>query len=58
MLGRDITCTIPVSIYEAILGAEIEAPTATGKVVLKIQPLTQPGRVYRLKGMGLAGQIN
>jgi DnaJ-class molecular chaperone len=55
VLGRDITCTIPVSIYEAILGAEIEAPTATGKVVLKIQPLTQPGRVYRLKGMGLAG---
>jgi DnaJ-class molecular chaperone len=22
---------------------------------MKIQPLTQPGRVYRLKGLGLAG---
>jgi molecular chaperone DnaJ len=53
--GRDVTCTIPVTIYEAMLGAEIQAPCATGKVTLKIQPLTQPGRVYRLKGMGLAG---
>lgn len=53
--GRDVTCTIPVTIYEAMLGAEIQAPCATGKVTLKIQPLTQPGRVYRLKGMGLCG---
>jgi DnaJ-class molecular chaperone len=53
--GRDVTCTVPVTIYEAMLGAEIQAPCATGKVTLKIQPLTQPGRVYRLKGMGLCG---
>jgi DnaJ-class molecular chaperone len=55
VLGRDITCTVPVTIYEAVLGAEVEAPCATGRVVLKIQPLTQPGRTYRLKGLGLAG---
>ncbi|HEY9783907.1 MAG TPA: DnaJ C-terminal domain-containing protein [Candidatus Obscuribacterales bacterium] len=55
ILGRDITCTVPVTIYEAVLGAEIDIPTATGKAVMKIQPLTQPGRVYRLKGLGLAG---
>lgn len=53
--GKDISCTVPVNLYEAILGAEIEAPTPTGKVVMKIQPLTQRGRVYRLKGLGLAG---
>jgi len=35
--------------------SEIEVPCATGKVVMKIQPLTQSGRVYRLKGLGLAG---
>ena len=52
---KDITCLVPVTLYEAILGAEIEVPTATGKVMMKIQPLTQPGRVYRLKGLGLAG---
>jgi DnaJ-class molecular chaperone len=55
MIGRDITCTVPVTFLEAILGGEIEVPTATGKVVMKIQPLTQSGKVYRLKGMGLAG---
>jgi DnaJ-class molecular chaperone len=52
--GKNITCTLPVSLYEAVLGAEIEIPTATGKVVMKLQPLTQPGRVYRLKGLGIA----
>ena len=54
MKGKNITCTLPVSLYEAVLGAEIEIPTATGKVVMKLQPLTQPGRVYRLKGLGIA----
>jgi len=39
----------------SVLGSEIEVPCATGKVVMKIQPLTQSGRVYRLKGLGLAG---
>lgn len=53
--GKDITVNVPVTLYEAMLGAEIEVPTATGRVVMKIQPLTQPGRVYRLKGLGLCG---
>lgn len=53
--GKDVSCTVPVTIYEAILGGEIEAPTPTGRVVMKIQPLTQRGRVYRLKGLGLGG---
>jgi DnaJ-class molecular chaperone len=55
VLGRDVTCTVPVTIYEAMLGSEIDVPSATGRVVMKIQPLTQSGRVYRLKGLGLAG---
>jgi curved DNA-binding protein len=55
VLGRDITCTVPISIYEAVLGGEVEVPTATGKVIMKVQPRTQSGRVYRLKGLGLAG---
>ncbi len=55
VLGRDITCTVPVTIYEAVLGAEVEVPTATGKVIMRVQPKTQTGQVYRLKGLGLAG---
>ena len=55
VLGRDVACTIPVTLLEAVLGGEVECPTPTGKVIMKLQPLTQSGRVYRLKGMGLAG---
>lgn len=55
VVGRDVSCTVPVNLYEAIMGGEVEAPTPTGKVVMKIQPLTQRGRVYRLKGLGVGG---
>jgi DnaJ-class molecular chaperone len=53
--GRDICCTVPITIYEAVLGSEIEVPTATGRVIMNVRPLSQHGRVYRLKGLGLAG---
>jgi curved DNA-binding protein len=52
---RDLCCTVPITILEAVLGGEIQVPTATGKVIMKIQPLTQNGKQYRLKGMGLGG---
>jgi DnaJ-class molecular chaperone len=55
VLGKEIKCVVPITIYEAMLGAEIQVPTATGKVSMKIQPLTQQGRMHRLKGLGLAG---
>ncbi len=55
VIEKDIECVVPVTIYEAMLGGEIQVPTATGKVAMKIQPLTQQGRTYRLKGLGLAG---
>jgi molecular chaperone DnaJ len=53
--GKNITCTVVVSLYEAVLGTEVEVPTATGKVLMKLHPLTPPGKVYRLRGLGLAG---
>lgn len=53
--GRDICCTVPITLYEAVLGSEIEVPTATGRVIMNVRPLSQHGRVYRLKGLGLAG---
>jgi len=55
IVGRDLCCTVPVTVVEAVLGGEIQVPTGTGKVVMKIQPLSQSGRVYRLKGIGLGG---
>jgi DnaJ-class molecular chaperone len=53
--GNNLTCTISVPLYDAILGSEIEVPVATGKVMMKLHPLTQSGKIYRLRGLGLAG---
>lgn len=55
VMGKEIKCVVPITIYEAMLGAEIQVPTATGRVSMRIQPLTQQGRMHRLKGLGLAG---
>lgn len=53
--GKDLSCTVPITVLEAVLGGEIQVPTATGKVIMKVQPLTQNGKQYRLKGLGLRG---
>lgn len=52
--GDDLTCDCPLTIDEAVLGAKIEVPTLTGRVQLTIPPGTSSGRVFRLKGKGIA----
>lgn len=42
-----------VDALNAILGTEIEVPTLSGKVKMKIPSGTQPGTVFRLRGKGL-----
>ena len=49
----DLYCQVPVTVISAIVGTEIEVPTLTGKVKLKIPPGTQNGTVFRLRNMGL-----
>lgn len=39
--------------WEAVLGAEIQVPTLTGRVTIKIAPGTQSGQKLRLRGRGL-----
>lgn len=51
--GADVVCEVPVSFPEAALGAEIEVPTVTGKVTMRLPAGTQSGRVFRLRGKGL-----
>jgi DnaJ-class molecular chaperone len=54
VVGRDLRCELPVWDYEAVLGAEVTAPTAGGgKVSLKIPAGSQGGRVMRLKSRGI-----
>jgi curved DNA-binding protein len=53
--GRNLTLKLPVTPWEAALGATVEVPTLGGSVDLKIPPGTVNGRRLRLKGRGLPG---
>ncbi|WP_372610767.1 DnaJ C-terminal domain-containing protein, partial [Halomonas sp.] len=53
--GRDVHETVPVTPWEAALGASIEAPTPSGPVNLKVPAGSQTGRRLRLKGRGIPG---
>ncbi|RJQ51164.1 MAG: molecular chaperone DnaJ [Actinobacteria bacterium] len=50
--GADILLDVPITFSEAALGAKIQVPTTDGRVVLKVPPGTQAGKVFRLKGKG------
>jgi curved DNA-binding protein len=54
--GGDIYLDLPVTPWEAALGATIQAPTPTGVVDLKIPANSAQGRKMRLKGRGLPGK--
>jgi molecular chaperone DnaJ len=51
--GADLYCTIPVSIAQAALGAELTVPGLIGEEKLKLPEGTQSGAVFRIKGHGL-----
>ncbi|HUF17683.1 MAG TPA: J domain-containing protein [Thermoanaerobaculia bacterium] len=51
--GDNIHTEIPITIREAIRGAEIEIPTIQGPVRAKIPPGTQGGQTFRLSGKGV-----
>ncbi|MGA9855871.1 MAG: molecular chaperone DnaJ [Gammaproteobacteria bacterium] len=51
--GADLICEVPVSFMTAVLGGELEVPTLDGRVVLKIPPETQAGKILRLRAKGV-----
>jgi len=51
--GNDLYYTIPISITQATLGAEIKVPTFRGQERLRIPEGTQNGTVFRLRGSGM-----
>ncbi len=53
--GRDVHMILPVTPWEAALGATVSVPTLGGAVSLKIPGGSQAGRKLRLKGRGLPG---
>ena len=56
--GYDVYMDLPVAPWEAALGAEVESPTPTGRVEIKIPAGSAAGRKLRLKGRGLPGTPN
>lgn len=51
--GHDLYTTVPVDLYTAILGGEINVPTLSGEVKLKIPAGSQNGQKFRLRGKGM-----
>ncbi len=51
--GDNIHIDLPVTFAEAVLGAEIKAPTPTGPVMLKAPKGSNTGTILRLKGKGV-----
>ncbi len=51
--GTDLHVELPLTLAEALLGAEVPVPTPTGSVKLRIRPNTQNGQEIRVKGRGL-----
>ncbi len=51
--GHDVYLTLPITPWEAALGAKVTVPTLGGPVELKIPPGAQAGQKMRLKGRGL-----
>lgn len=51
--GKNLYCEVPISIFDACLGGELEVPTLDGRVKLKVPPETQTGKLFRMRGKGV-----
>jgi molecular chaperone DnaJ len=52
--GLDVVCEVPINLAQAVFGSRLRVRTLDGKkVVLRIPPGTQPGRKFRVKGLGI-----
>lgn len=50
---NNLYCEVPIDFVVASLGGELEVPTLEGRVVLKIPPETQTGKMFRMRGKGV-----
>jgi DnaJ-class molecular chaperone len=53
--GHDVRTDVPVTLYEAVLGAKVRVPTLDGSVELSLPPGVDTSKALRLKGKGLYG---
>jgi len=50
--GDNLYLDVPITVSEAVLGAELEIPTLGRQVQLRVPPGTPSGKVFRLRGKG------
>jgi molecular chaperone DnaJ len=53
--ARDLAVHVPVSFPDAALGGQVQVPTLSEPVRLKVKPGTQSGTTQKVKGRGIAG---
>ena len=51
--GRDLRLDLPITLYEAVLGAKVAVPTLEGQVEMSLPAGTNGGRMLRLRGKGM-----
>jgi len=50
---QNLVYNLLLDLPTAVLGGSVEIPTLDGKVKIKIEPGTQPGKIVRLRGKGM-----
>lgn len=58
IVGQDLEIVVPVSPWEAALGAKVTVPTLKESILLTIPPCSQAGQRLRVKGKGLVGKTD
>ena len=51
--GSNLRIDLPVTLYDAVLGAKVRAPTLTGSVNITVPQGASGGKTLRLRGLGL-----
>jgi DnaJ-class molecular chaperone len=51
--GANLRIDLPITLYDAALGAKVRAPTLTGSVNITVPPGSSGGKTLRLRGLGL-----
>ncbi|MGB1220703.1 MAG: DnaJ C-terminal domain-containing protein, partial [Alcanivoracaceae bacterium] len=54
--GHNLIVTVPVAPWEVALGAQVEVPTLTGAIQMRIPAHSQNGQKLRIPGKGLPGK--
>ena len=51
--GNDLIAELPVTVYDAILGAKVQVPTLDGTATINLPRGTRSGQTFRLQGRGV-----